>query len=208
MTMHPVNYATKEAFDVYLRYLALKRHFTTDSYDFHKYHGKVRASYDSFQTRSDAYFFFKLSKNRNWKDLILANMIKNPNVWVRDLCEDPAEQVYVEWKRKIDGLTRHFTTELNKLKPILEDNFTVANGSQPFVLSLLLRNQISLEFFTILTHITNVFPYWNKQLEYDVVAQDAIKAASKYYPFLSIDKKKFAGLLKSFVEQHKYEADH
>jgi hypothetical protein len=208
MTTLPVNFATKESFDVYLKYLALKRHFTTESYDFHKYHGKVKASFDSFQTRSDAYFFFKLSKNRNWNDLILANLIKDPNIWVRDLCEESAEQVYVEWKRKIDGLTHHFTSELNKLKPTLEDNFTVANGSHPYVITLLFRNQISLEFFTILTHITNVFPYWKQQLEYDVVAQDAIKLATKYLPFIKVDKKKFATLLKTYVGQHKYEAEH
>lgn len=207
MTTPPVNYATKESFDVYLKYLALKRHFTTESYDFHKYHGKVKASYDSFQTRSDAYFFYKLSKTRHWNDLILANIIQDHNIWVRDICEQPAEQVYVDWKKKIDGLSHHFTAELKKLKPILEDNFTVSNGKHPHLLTLLLRSQISMEFFTILTHVTNVFPYWKQQLEYDVVAQDAIKKAIKYLPFLSIDKKKFIGLVKTFVEHHKYEAE-
>ena len=208
MTTLPVNYATKESFDVYLKYLALKRHFTTESYDFHKYHGEVKASYDSFQTRKDAYFFYKLSKTRHWSDLMIANMIKDPNIWVRDLCEDSAEQTYAEWKRKTDGLTHHFNGELKKLKPNLQDNFVVPNGGHPHIVSLLLRNQISLEFFTILTHITNVFPYWKQQMEYDVVVQDIIKMASKYYPFLNIDKKKFTGLLKTFVEEHKYEADH
>lgn len=207
MTTLPANYATKEAFDVYVRYLALKRHFTTDSYDFHKYHGKVKASFDSFQTRSDAYFFFKLSRTKHWNDLVLANVISNPNVWVRDLCEQPAEQVYIDWKKKTDGLTHHFSSELNKLKPVLEDNFAISNGNHPYLLTLLLRNQISIEFFTILTHITNVLPYWKTHLEYDVVAQDAIKTATKYFPFLTFDKKKFVTLVKSFVEQHKYEAD-
>lgn len=31
-----------EPFEVYQKYLAMKRHFTSDSYDYHKYNGKVK----------------------------------------------------------------------------------------------------------------------------------------------------------------------
>lgn len=207
MTMLPVNYATEESFNVYLNYLAMKRHFTTDSYDFHKYNGKVKASFDSYQTRNDAFFFYKLSKKKEWKNYILANIIETPNIWIRDLCEESAESVYLEWKRKTDGLTYHFNSQLNKLKPSLQDNFTVGAGSHPYLLNLYMKRQVSREFFTILTNITNVFPYWEEQMHHDVIAHDAIKMAKKYLPFLSIDKKKFVALLKTHVESHKYEVD-
>jgi hypothetical protein len=207
MTMLPVNYATEESFNVYLNYLAMKRHFTTDSYDFHKYNGKVKASFDSYQTRNDAFFFYKLSKKKEWKDHILANIIETPNIWIRDLCEESAESVYFDWKKKTDGLTHHFNSQLNKLKPDLQDNFVVRSGSHPYLLNLYMKKQVSREFFTILTNITNVFPYWEEQMPHDVIAHDAIKMAKKYLPFLSIDKKKFATLLKTYVESHKYEVD-
>jgi hypothetical protein len=207
MTMLPVNYATEESFNVYLNYLAMKRHFTTDSYDFHKYNGKVKASFDSYQTRNDAFFFYKLSKKKEWKNHILANIIETPNIWIRDLCEEQAESVYFDWKKKIDGLTHHFSSQLNQLKPELQDNFVVKSGSHPHLLNLYMKKQVSREFFTIVTSITNVFPYWEEQMEHDVIAHDAIKLAKKYLPFLSIDKKKFATLLKAHAELHKYEVD-
>ncbi len=49
------NYATEDAFKTYVDYLALKRHFTTKTYDYHKYNGKVKVSFEAFQTRKDVF---------------------------------------------------------------------------------------------------------------------------------------------------------
>lgn len=199
MRVSPVNYATEGSFKTYIDYLALKRHFTTDSYDYHKYNGKVKASFNSFQTRNDAFFFYKLSQRTDRHHLMVSNMIVNPNVWVRDLCEQPAEDVYIEWKKRIDALTRYFTMDLGKLEPVLQDNFIVAAGSHPIVVEKVIRKQISIETFAIITHLTNVFPYWEQHLGNDVIARDVIRLSKKYYPFLEIDKKKFAAVLKDRV---------
>ena len=48
-------------FDVYKTYLAVKLHFTSDTYDYYKYDGKVNAKLDTFTKRKDRYFFHKLS---------------------------------------------------------------------------------------------------------------------------------------------------
>ena len=48
-------------FDVYKTYLAIKLHFTTTAYDYHKYNGKVNTSLEQFTKRNDRYFFYKLS---------------------------------------------------------------------------------------------------------------------------------------------------
>lgn len=193
------SYATEESFNAYVNYLALKRHFTSNDYDYHKYNGKVRASFQSYQTRNDAYFFYKISQKKDWRNLQLANIIQTPNIWVRDLCESNSEQIYLDWKKRIDSLSYHFTSELNKLDPDLQTNFIVNKGSHPLLLSLFLRKNISKEFFTIITHICNVFPYWGETLSNDVIARDAIRFAKKYYPFLNIDRKKFSTLLKTRV---------
>ena len=41
-------YSTRDAFDLYSYYMAMRKHFTT-SYDFVKYGGKMRLSVDSFE---------------------------------------------------------------------------------------------------------------------------------------------------------------
>lgn len=56
-------------FDVFKTYLAVKNHFTTD-YDYNKYGGRVTAKLESFTKRPDRYFFHKLSKRYNQRDIL------------------------------------------------------------------------------------------------------------------------------------------
>ena len=63
-------------FEVYKTYLAVKLHFTSKSYDYIKYEGKVNAKLDTFTSRNDRYFFHKLSK-RFKEDEILHFFVAN-----------------------------------------------------------------------------------------------------------------------------------
>lgn len=191
-----INYATEEAFRVYVDYLALKRHFTTDSYDYKKYNGKVRASFDSFQTRNDAFFFYKLSRKKDWHNMILANILKNNNVWIREILEESGERIYAEWEGKMDALTYNFKDDLSRLKDNYADNFIPVNGQHPYIMSLYLQNKISLETFTILSNISNIYDRWSNEIVDKVVARDIIRLSKKYYPFLEIDRKKFSEIVK------------
>lgn len=191
-----INYATEEAFRVYVDYLALKRHFTTDSYDYKKYNGKVRASFDSFQTRNDAFFFYKLSRKKDWHNMILANILKNNNVWIREILEEGGERIYAEWEGKMDALTYTFKDDLSRLKDNYADNFIPVNGQHPYIMSLYLQNKISLETFTILSNISNIYDRWSNEIVDKVVARDIIRLSKKYYPFLEIDRKKFSEIVK------------
>lgn len=191
------SYVTEASFRVYVDYLALKRHFATDSYDYHKYNGKVRASFESFQTRNDAFYFHKLSQKQDNRNLMIANIVKNPNIWIRELCEEAAEEIYLGWKKKIDGLTYHVKADLKQLNENYKENFVVQSGGQyPLLLSLYLKKLITLETFSILSNLSNVFPYWNDEIVDKIVARDIIRLSQKYYPFLAIDKKKFQNLIK------------
>jgi hypothetical protein len=191
-----INYATDESFRVYVDYLALKRHFTTDNYDYQKYNGKVRASFDSFSTRNDAFFFYKLSKKKDWHNMILANILKNPNIWVREILEENAEKVFAEWEGRIDSLTYTFKDDLSRLKENYAENFIPVNGQHPYVISLYLQNKISIETFTILANISNVYERWSKEVVDKIVAGDIIRLSKKYYPFLEINRKKFSDIVK------------
>ena len=68
-------------YEVYQMYLALKMHFTKDSYDFVKYKGRVSASEKSFEERRDRYFFKKLATKYEGSkilDYLVANFMDNP----------------------------------------------------------------------------------------------------------------------------------
>ena len=192
-----LGFANEESFSWYVKYLAMKKHFTTDGYDYHKYNGKIRASYDKFRTRNDAYFFEKLSHKEDPQSLMLANMIVKPNVWIREIVEDEGEERYIDWQRKIQSLSRNFTSDLENLDDNYQANFSVINGQHPLIMTMYMQKKISLETITILASISNIFPYWEKEIVDKIIARDIIRLIRKYRPFLEIDEKKFKNIVKN-----------
>lgn len=190
------NYANEKSYKLYIDYLALKKHFTTKGYDYHKYRGKVKASFEKFRSRNDAFFFYKLSKKDDPHEILLANIVSNPKAWIREISEDSGQEVYFSWKKKMQSITHTFKTDLSQLKEEYKDNFIVKGGQHPYLITLFLQKKISLETFTILIHVSKVFPYWEKEIVDKIVASDIIQISKKYYPFLEVDENKFSSIIK------------
>jgi hypothetical protein len=190
------NYANEASFRTYIDYLALKKHFTTKNYDYHKYRGKVKASFESFRVRSDVFFFYKLSKKDDPHNILLANIVANPKIWIRDILEDSGQEIYSSWEKKIQSLTYLFKTDLSMLNDDYKSNFVVVDGQHPRLMTLYLQKKISLETISILASISKVLGYWDQEIVDKVVASDIITQIRKYYPFLTIDEKKFSQIVK------------
>lgn len=196
--MTSLNYANEDSFRVYVNYLALKKHFDTDGYDYHKYNGKIRASFEKFQTRNDAFFFYKLSKKKDPLKILISNLVRNPKAWIREIVEDRGEEIYNEWEKKMDSLSYSYKTDLKKLKDNYHDNLVVNNGQHPHVMTMYFQKEISLETFTILSKVSNVYDYWEEKVVDKFVARDIIRLSKKYYPFLDIDQKKYSEITKEY----------
>lgn len=196
--MTSLNYANEDSFRVYVNYLALKKHFDTDGYDYHKYNGKIRASFEKFQTRNDAFFFYKLSKKKDPLKILISNLVRNPKAWIREIVEDRGEEIYNEWEKKMDSLSYSYKTDLKKLKDNYHDNLVVNNGQHPHVMTMYFQKEISLETFTILSKVSNVYDYWEEKIVDKFVARDIIRLSKKYYPFLDIDQKKYSEITKEY----------
>jgi hypothetical protein len=164
-------YSTTDAFDIYVYYLALKRHFTSN-YDFFKYNGKVKANAMSFENRKDKFFFYKLSKKKEAKDIILANMLANPNAWAGELLDDKAESIYKEWIKRKQSLTYQFKSDIINLDDDFNDNFVVHDGQHPRLLKLYMMNDISLETLVMICDITNCIGHWEKNISDTIVFPD------------------------------------
>lgn len=184
-------------YDVYIDYLALKRHFTTKGYDYFKYHGKIKASTDAFETRKDRIFFAKLAKKQKPHEILLANMVHNPNSWVGELCGEEGNEIYLDWKKRFDSLEYQFTTELIKFDVDFDKLFTIYNGQHPILLASLLQRKISEETFAIMVHLCKTEDYWNENLSDTVIYPKLMFKAKKYYPFLKLDEKKFRKIIKN-----------
>ena len=105
-------------FEAYKTYMALKKHFTSESYDYFKYNGKLKLNQDNFLKRKDKFFYEKLARKNDLVNFLLSNLVLNPNIWIRDLLNDSAEHNYTNWLKRIQSLTYTISQEASSL---LED---------------------------------------------------------------------------------------
>lgn len=188
-------YSTKDAFEVYRYFLAIKQHFTT-SYDFFKYNGKTNTNVTAFENRKDKFHFYKLSKHSDPKDFILANILENPNVWIGDMIADEKyDKIYKDWKKRQQSLSYVFKTDLSKLNEDFNSNLISTNGQHPVIITLYIRGEICIETLIVIANLTKVFSHWDKILLDKIIYPDINRKCKKYFPFMEYDKDKMKKIL-------------
>jgi len=190
-------------FDTYKTYLALKNHFTKDSYDYHKYQGKSRASLQSFYKRKDRYWFEKLSRQKEDKEVIdffVANFVSctDPQtVWIGEMIKE-GESRYKSWQKRIQSLSYLFKEESQQLfENKFEEVFDCSKG-HPLLLKSFLIGNISLETLVIYDRIFLFGKNFDKKLK-DPVWETVSLKMRKYSPFLHIDVFHYKKILKEVV---------
>lgn len=191
-------------YETYCLFLALKNHFTTESYDFFKYKGKTSASVKSFEARNDRFFFQKLSRKFNtgqMTDVLVANFLQGKK-WVGDFLLDDADEIYFEYIQIKESFTYRFMEETNKLfenVPAAE-MFKFKKGSYPIILEKCLTGELPLPIFIVLNDFFNFFPKFDEKLGIDDVIWSKIRLrCNKLRPFISYDKEKLKRHLKTLV---------
>lgn len=179
------SFVTKKSYEVYVAHIALQRHFTTKSYDYMKYNGKVRVSVKSFEKRKDGYFYHKLSQRSDWFDFLLAQVIDDPKKWIGNIVNyTETESVYTNFIKIIESLTYTVKQDLAKLEWDFDANLKVVLGEHPRLLELYETHEISLETLTILSDLMDFFPYWDANIT-DTIHWPKIRMkCEKYRPFL------------------------
>jgi len=193
------------AYNCYCMYVALKNHFTTESYDYFKYAGKTHISKDAFLLRRDKYQFQKLSRicdETEMRDFLVSNLIKEKK-WVGDLLDDEAKINYKNFLKRKQSISYIFDNELDKLHNIGTDLKATRDGYPPIVYKYL-SGDISLETFTILDHFVQFSKKYDEKYGKDDVIWSKIRLSSKKLsPFIQYDKNKIKAILKNKIgEQH------
>ena len=191
-------------FDAYKCYLALKNHFTKDSYDYHKYCKKTRASLQSFYKRRDRMWFEKVSRQKTDKEVeefFVANFVSCPDpetLWIGEMIKE-GEKRYQDWQRKIQSLSYVFKEESQSLfeENKFEDVFKCSKG-HPILLKKFLSGNISLETMVIYDRIFLFGNKFDSKLQ-DPVWQTVSRRIKKYNPFLNIDVFRYKRILKEVI---------
>jgi hypothetical protein len=191
-------------YEAYVLYCALKRHFTSNSYDFLKYNGKVKVNAEAFETRNDRFLFEKLAKHPDPKNLIISNLLVNDKFWVGDAIA--GESVWVDWKRRTQALGYNFEEDLKKLLTNLDDNVIIKSSDHPYLLKMFMRKKVSIETLVILEDLLGFFKHWNQKLKGDIMWEDIHLKCVKYRPFLHYERKKMKGIALKVFEPEPMEA--
>ena len=189
--------AVVDPYEVYIKYLALKSHFSDLNYDYFKYNGKVKAWRSTFDTRKDKYFFYKLSKKKDPIEYLVANFIGSNDFYIGDIRADESDQVYMDYKKRKEALSYVFKSDLSKLKESFNDNIIVPNNEHPYLLRLYMRGDICIETLTLINKCVKIFNYWDKELKDDIMWPDIKLKAIKYDPFMSVDINKYREIILS-----------
>jgi hypothetical protein len=192
-------------FDCYKTYLALKNHFTKEKYNYHKYCGKSRASLQSFYKRKDRFWFEKLSRNKNDKEILeffVSNFvaIDNPDsLWIGEIIRN-GEKVYADWKKRSQSLMYTFKEEIERvfLNKDFDELFAVSDHGHPQILKEFIRGNLSIDTFVILDKILNFRVKFDRKINDPVWSLISLKM-KKYSDFLNINIFRYKESLKEIL---------
>jgi len=200
-------------FEVYKIYLAVKLHFTSknQSYDFHKHNGRTTARLGTFTKRRDRYFFHKLSKlynDRDVADYFVSNFVTNTNLWVGDIIGRLGDENFKLWQKKIESLSYYYEQDIDYIieqmntKDITFDNIFISKGGQhPYILKYFLSKRINFETFIILDDILNFSRHLNKSITEKVLWPKLYERMIRYKPFLKYNTTKYKQILKKKIKE-------
>jgi hypothetical protein len=189
-----------QAYEVYRLYMALKLHFTTESYDVTVTKGAVKSSESAFLKRRDVFLFRKLAKKFVARQEIINYFVanfaagdKNGGIFSTD-----SDDIYEKWKGRQDRLSYMFTNDINRLlleaEKAEQDPFVSVNNQHPIIIKMLLGNKISLETVIILDKLLDFRYNVNTELLNDFIWNDLNLLIIKYRPFVRFDRSKFSQL--------------
>lgn len=195
-------------FASYIMFHAIKQHFTTKSYDYFKYNGKIKLNQDHFMKDKCKYSYYKLSRKYNLdelKDFLVSNFIDREIKWVGDVTNEEGESSYFKWKKRNQSLTYIFTGNVEYLfeevkKP--DELLVVRSGRFPKLLQETMEGNIEVETLCILNDIMGFVPMWDKKVDDDIIYPEWSRKIIKYTPFIDFDKAKYTNILKQKLREY------
>lgn len=175
-------------------------HFTSESYDFIKFRGKVKGNtlfhQKQFNSKGTKHFFERVGQHKNPTELIVANLLVDPKMFIIDIANkgDDNYKKYVDRRRQLYYNVRQ---EL--------ENYSLAELSQvnesgiPNIIQGYVAGKTSAESVVLIDACIKKLDTW-KTLEHPILQSNILKLR-KYRSFVKIDSLK---LKKSFTEAYQY----
>ena len=195
-------------YETFCLYLALKNHFSKESYDYFKYHGKTNISRDSFLNRKDKFQFQKLCRmydETEMLDFMIANFIHHEKIWVGDLLDSEAKDRYMEYLKRKQSLTYRFENELDRLITSaggIQKLFKIDQDGNLPVVAGYYWTIAGIETLALLDYFVGYFDKYNAKFGDDYLWIKLRMKCKKLLPFMTFDKNKIKDILKDRMNAH------
>jgi len=174
-------------------YLAMRQHFTRKTYDYVKFHGKVKTSQEAYDKRHDQTLFKMLSRKKFLKEIMIYSFFKNKNTYLTDMvAPDIEDKALAFWKNGTSPY--YFKRELQKFVS-LDEAFTVKKGQYPKIYEAYKKGEVSPQTLIICDDLAKVFDYWTRSLNDKFVWPDERFRLDKLKSFMDFDRDKYKKVL-------------
>jgi hypothetical protein len=194
-----------DAFTAYQLHNGIKLHFTSESYDFFKYGGKLKnCTIQTFEGRNDKLFFHKLARKypdeQNLKFFLASNFFGRKVSWVRELLTVDSEACYMESRRIKESLDYTMKQDLDWIlqkHPDFKSALRVSDGELPYLLESMNHRDIHPETVIGLNVVIGFLPVWSSKIHDTIIYPHTRFKLERYAPFLEINVRNVLELLKS-----------
>ena len=191
------------AFEVYILYLALNRHFKTKGYNFNKYNGRVNVKRETFLRRRDKGIFnrlrYKFKSERELKEFFISNLVYKNDFSIYNAFKAESFEIYEKWKIRNNDLESYYFKDLRFLaKQPIASQLISREGSLPDVMKYFIQNKICIETLVLLDVFFN-FVSRNEDLYDDDQFKDLALKIKKYKTFLNLKINKLKLITKQTI---------
>jgi len=180
-------------FECYKKYIALKLHFSNDTYNYLQYNKQTKLKSGRFEIRSDRYFFTALAKrygiDQRLEDFFVANILwKYGEFWIEESLNPECEEIYLDYVKVKNAFNRFFAEDLQILKEHctkkkISNYMFVTENKYPELLILLQQNIIRIQTVFALNRLRNFLPYWKKKIQDTIIYPEIHRKILKYGSF-------------------------
>ena len=201
-----------DGFKAYKYYIAVKLHYTKDSFDVFKNRGNLKGTREAFNARNDRLMFDKLARKYPVdKDLIqyyVANFAYGNDAAIYS--SEEAETNLLEWNRRKQSITKIFADDCNKIlmdacKNKIKSSavLNLTNKGYCSILKLFLGNQITLETIRIIDDMLPVVHGWKQNESMLLLWENEVRRIEKSKGFITYDRDKITKVFNNFMEDLK-----
>lgn len=192
-----------KGFTAYRYYMAIKLHFTSNTYDLFEHNGHVKSSLKAFQKRNDRYIFEKLmtrfKTDREVVEYLASNFMYGNSEVIYD--QELAEENYTRYLKNKQSLYRVFENDLSKLSLHAEvekmqypwaETIYGTKEDHPVLFRMFMGNVVELETCVILNHYEKYLSSWQHHL--GLLFSEQLLRIEKAQKFIKFDNQRFSEL--------------